>query len=244
MIVRVAAPARRRFAVAPKQFRLDRRIILGMGVLALLGLQSAAAGAARDSGWKLAKRGNEPGNRFELYYREVAGSGYDRYRLEAVVDEPIERVIQAIQIRNIDDQYLDKGLTRSFVHRADGDDSLTYFKMQLPFIKDRDVTLRTKRGFDEEFRVYRDEWWTANEEAPPLRKGFVRMVESVGFWEATPAGDNRTYVVYESHADPGGRVPSWIANSILGDQVISQMVTLRRILDDRHTDVASPPPLR
>jgi hypothetical protein len=39
-------------------------------------------------------------------------------------------------------------------------------------------------------------------------------------------------------------VPSWIANSILGDQVISQMVTLRRILDDQHTDVASPPPLR
>ena len=68
------------------------------------------------------------------------------------------------------------------------------------------------------------------------------MAKSEGFWEVTPAGENRTHVVYESHADPGGRVPSWIANPMLGDQVIGQIVTLHRILDDSRADVASPPP--
>jgi len=142
----------------------------------------------------------------------------------------------------MDDQYLEKGFSRSVFHRADGDDSLAYFTMQVPFIKDRDVALRMKRGFDEELGVYRDEWWTANEEAPPPRRGFVRMAKSEGFWEVTSAGENRTHVVYESHADPGGRVPTWIANSMLRDQVVGQIVTLRRILDDHRTDVASPPP--
>lgn len=221
----------------------DRRLLISMGILALFGLHSAPAGAVRDSGWKLLKQGKEPGNRFELYQRDVAGSGYDRYRLETVVDEPIERVIHAIQIRGVDDRYLDAGFTRSVLRRADGDDSLTYFKMQLPLIKDRDVALRTKRGFDEELGVYRDEWWTANEEAPPLKQGFVRMAKSEGFWEVAPAGVSRTHVVYESYADPGGRLPSWIANSMLGNQVIGQIVTLRRILDDNRIDVASPPPL-
>ncbi len=228
--------------MASKRFLRGRKILIGLGVLVFLGLQSVAAGAARDSDWKLARQGNQLGNRFELYQREVADSGYDRYRVETVVEEPIERVIQAIQIRNVDDRYLDDGLTRNVVHRAGGGDALTYFTMQLPFIKDRDVTLRTKRGFDEEIRIYRDEWWTANEEAPPLRKGYVRMAKSEGFWEVTPAGENRTHVVYESHADPGGRVPSWIANPMLGDQAIDQIVTLHRILDDNRADVASPPP--
>ena len=228
--------------MALERFLLDRNLLFGIGFLAFLGLQSAAVGAARDSGWELSKQGKEPGNHFELYRRDVAGSGYDRYRLETVVDEPIERVIQAVQIRSVDDQYLDEGLTRSVFHRADGDDSLTYFEMRLPFIKDRDVALRTKRGFDEELGVYRDEWWTANDEVPPPSKDFVRMTKSEGFWEITSADENHTHVVYESHADPGGRVPSWIANSILGDQVIGQLVTLRRILDDHRSDVASPPP--
>jgi|GEM_PF-1708706 len=231
--------------MACKHRLLNRKWLIGVGLLALLGLQPAvAADAARDSGWKLSKQGDEPDNRFKLYQREVADSGYDRYRLETVVDEPIERVIQAIQIRSVDDRYLDEGITRSVFRRADGEETLTYFKMQLPLIKDRDVALRTKRSLDVELGVYRDEWWTANEEAPPLKAGYVRMAKSEGFWEVRSAGENRTYVVYESHADPGGRVPSWIANSLLGDQVLGQIATLRRILEDNRTDVASPPPPR
>lgn len=227
--------------MAPQPSLADHCSLIGIGLLVFFGIQSAAMGAPDDGGWKLSKRCNEPGHRFELYQREVAGSSYDRYRLESTVDEPIERVIQAIRIRSIDDRYLDEGFTRSIVRRADSSDSLTYFTMRLPFIKNRDVVLRTKRGFDEEFRVYRHEWWTANEEAPPLAEGFVRMAKSEGFWEVTPAGVNRTRVVYESHADPGGRVPSWIANALLGDQVVGQIETLRRILDDNRIDVASPP---
>jgi hypothetical protein len=227
--------------MAHEQLFLDRKSLIGIGLLLIFGLQSPAAAATRDGDWKLSKRGSDPGNRFELYQREVVGSGYDRYRLETFVDAPIERVVQAIQIRGVDDRYLEEGLTRSIVRRADGDDPLVYFRMHVPLIKDRDVALRIKRGFDEEFRVYRDEWWTANEEAPPLKEGYVRMAKSEGFWEVTPAGVNRTHIVYESYSDPGGRVPSWIANSMLGNQVIDQIVMLLRIIDDNRIDVAMPP---
>jgi hypothetical protein len=230
--------------MADKHFLLDRKFLIVIGFLLLFGMQPAAARTASDGdpSWTLLKQSDESGNRFYLYRRDVADSGYDRYRLEAVVDEPSERVIQAIQIRGVDDQYLDEGLSRSFFRRAEGDDSLTYFRMRIPVVSDRDVTLRTKRGFEAETGVYRDEWWTANEEAPPLKEGYVRMSKSEGFWEVTPMGESRSHVVYESHADPGGRLPSWIANSMLGDQVIDQIVTLRRIIDDHRTGVAAPPP--
>jgi hypothetical protein len=210
--------------------------------VALLAFQTASA-APLEAGWELSRQESEAGQAYELYQRDVEGSGYDRYRLEAVLEEPMERVIQAITIRREDDQYLGEGLART-VLRRDGQDAVTYMTMKFPLVKDRDVTLYTTRSFDAERGIYRDEWWTANEEAPPPREGVVRMAKSEGFWEVTPAGENRTRVIYESHADPGGRVPSWIANSILGDQVVGQIVTLKRIIDDqRAMNVAAPPPI-
>jgi len=217
------------------------RFPIVIALAALLAVQTAAA-APLDSDWELSKRDSKSGQSYELYQRDVAGSGYDRYRLEAVVDEPIERVIRAIRIRRMDDRYLGEGFTRTVLHR-DGDDSVTYIKMQMSLVKDRDVALRSNWGFDEKRGVYRDEWRTANEEAPPLPDGVVRMTKSEGFWELTPVDAGHTRVVYESHADPGGRVPSWIANSILGDQVIGQIATLRRILDEHRQDVAAAPPV-
>jgi len=225
--------------MAPDRIPVNCKSLIGLALFVLISLQTATA-APRDSDWEISKQGTEPGRGYELYQREVAGSGYDRYRIEAVVVEPIERVIRAVQARRSYDQYLAKGLTRTFLRR-DSDDAVTYIRMKMPMIKDRDVALRSKRGFDEEHGIYRDEWWTANEEAPSLPDGVVRMTKSEGFWEITPAGENRTNVVYESHADPGGRVPSWIANSSLGGQVIGQIETLHRILDDYRSDVASPP---
>jgi hypothetical protein len=223
------------------RFRIVR---IALVLAALLALPSAGVSAApRDSDWKLSKQASKGGQPYELYQREVDDSGYDRYRLEAIVDEPMERVIQAITIRREDDRYLGEGLQRT-VLRREGPDSVTYLTMRFPLVQDRDVTLRTTRSFDPESGIYRDEWWTANEEAPPLRDGVVRMTKSEGFWEVSRAGESRTRVIYESHADPGGRVPSWIANSIFGDQVIGQIVTLRQIIDEHRSDVdvASPPP--
>jgi hypothetical protein len=225
--------------MAPNRIPVSLKPLIALSLFALLGLQPATA-ASRDPDWELSKQDSAPGKAFELYQRDVAGSGYDRYRLEAVIDAPMERVIHAITLRREDDQYLGEGFERTILRR-EGQEAITYIKMTMPMIKDRDITMRSTRGFDEDRGVYRDEWWTANDEAPPLPRGVVRMAKSEGFWEVSPAGENRTRVVYESHADPGGRVPSWIANSILGDQVVEQIVMLRQIIDDHRTNVAAPP---
>jgi hypothetical protein len=203
---------------------------------------AAASGAsARDASWELQQRetGRETG--FELYQRDVEDSSYDRYRLEAVVDEPLERVIRAVQVRRSDDRYLGEGIERRFLE-IDENASVSYIRMKISMVKDRDVALKLRWGFDSEHGVYRDSWQTANEFAPPVPNGTVRMAKSEGFWELKPIGEGRTLVVYESHAEPGGVVPGWIANSIFGNQIVGQIVTLRRILADQRVDVASPPP--
>ena len=78
---------------------------IAIALVALLAFQTASA-APLEAGWELSRQESAAGQPYELYQREVEGSGYDRYRLEAVVEEPMERVIQAITIRREDDQYL------------------------------------------------------------------------------------------------------------------------------------------
>ena len=47
------------------------------------------------------------------------------------------------------------------------------------------------------------------------KDGLVRIPEGKGFWELTENTDNSVKVVYQYHGNPGGTIPSWLANSFV-----------------------------
>ncbi len=47
------------------------------------------------------------------------------------------------------------------------------------------------------------------------KDGLVRIPEGTGFWELTKNPDNSVKVVYQYHGNPGGSIPSWLANSFV-----------------------------
>jgi hypothetical protein len=46
----------------------------------------------------------------------------------------------------------------------------------------------------------------------PVKKGIVRIDESIGKWTITPLGTGQIRVEYVVHVNPGGSVPSWAVN--------------------------------
>jgi hypothetical protein len=46
----------------------------------------------------------------------------------------------------------------------------------------------------------------------PIKKGVVRIDNSVGKWIITPLEGGQTEVEYAIHVDPGGSLPSWLVN--------------------------------
>lgn len=46
----------------------------------------------------------------------------------------------------------------------------------------------------------------------PREPGLIRVPEFGGFWRLTPEKDGRVEVIYQVHGDPGGWVPTWLAN--------------------------------
>lgn len=46
----------------------------------------------------------------------------------------------------------------------------------------------------------------------PISKEYERVNLIKGFWLFTPQKNGQTLVVYQNHAEAGGKIPGWIAN--------------------------------
>jgi ribosome-associated toxin RatA of RatAB toxin-antitoxin module len=51
----------------------------------------------------------------------------------------------------------------------------------------------------------------------PVKKGIVRIDNSIGKWIITPVGSDQLHVEYSIHVDPGGSLPAWLVNMFATD---------------------------
>ena len=61
----------------------------------------------------------------------------------------------------------------------------------------------------------------------PEKQGFVRVAEVQGYWKLVPKGPNSTEVTYQVHTEPGGSVPSWLANKFVVDAPFNTLKALK-----------------
>ena len=127
-------------------------------------------------------------------------------------------------------------LRRLDVLRDDGDVKLVYEQIHVPFLKDRDATVRFTRTVAATSGVYEMTSRAVPEEGPPERDGFVRVRTSQARWSLAPADDGGTAVTYTLRTDMGGLVPAWIVNAAQKDAV----ARLIRAMLDRARDTARP----
>jgi hypothetical protein len=84
---------------------------------------------------------------------------------------------------------------------------VTYEQSAAPVVSDRDYAVRTTResvgegGCRVTFKV-------ANEQAPAVPKGFVRIEKMYGSWTFEPQTDGKTKLTYLVFADPAGSIPA------------------------------------
>jgi len=104
-----------------------------------------------------------------------------------------------------------------------GAESITYQRLTIPFVSNRDYTVRVEHGTTKDPTgaiTFRDTWETANEAGPPERHGTVRVKVNEGSWLLEPAGPDgaSTQATYQIFTDSGGVIPAFLANH--GSQVI------------------------
>jgi hypothetical protein len=192
----------------------------------LMGVSLAFCAAAQAQDWQLAK--DEEG--IQVYLSAVPGSQYKVYRGETIIQASVAR-IRALQedvggscawIHQCKDQLLiRKEGTSSWTH--------TYFDTPWP-VSPRDslievTTEEQENGLLRQLKGVPD--------LLPEEKGYVRVARVDGFWKLEPLEDQRVKVTYQLHNEPGGSVPSWLANSFVIDAPFNTLKGLRSLAEEQ-----------
>lgn len=186
------------------------------------GLSLLLAIAAQAEDWQLAK--DESG--IKVYLKEVPGSQYKAYRGVATIKASLAavRVLQedvsgsCAWIHECQEQKLLK-------HEAGENWVYTRFKTPWPVTpRDSILHVTTQEGSDGSLtRTLK-----GMPEYLPAENGFVRVAAVEGFWKLTPKGSDAVEAVYEVHTEPGGSVPSWLANSFVVEAPFNTLQALRK----------------
>lgn len=190
------------------------------GIALLCGMGVLLAPTAWAENWQVAK--DEEGIKVSL--SEVAGSKYKAYRGVTVIKAPLAKV-KALQEDVVGACAWIHECKSQKLLKSEGDQSWTYTQFNTPWpVTPRDSILHVTTVQDADGSLTRK-----LQEEPkylPEEKGFVRVAQVEGFWKLVPKGDN-TEVTYQVHTEPGGSVPSWLANKFVVDAPFNTLKGLK-----------------
>ena len=186
----------------------------------LCGLTVFLATSAHAEDWKVAK--NEDG--IKVSFSEVAGSDYKAYQGVTLMKTTMAK-LRALQE--------DVPGACAWIHECkmqkllkhEGDQSWTYTQFNTPWpVTPRDSVMHvtTTEGADGSLTRKLESVPTYM----PEEKGFVRVAKVEGFWKFVPKGD-QIEVIYQVHTEPGGSVPSMVANKFVVDAPFKTLKALK-----------------
>jgi len=99
------------------------------------------------------------------------------------------------------------------------DEVLVYDQVKVPLVTDRDYVVWVKREIDQQSKVHKIMFRSADPEGPPQAKGHVRARNIRGSWLLEPRPAGGTAITYTLYSEPGGWIPNWIVNLIQKKEV-------------------------
>ena len=94
-----------------------------------------------------------------------------------------------------------------------GDERLSYEQVAVPLARDRDYTVRLRKRINAVAQRYEILFTSANDAGPPPDGRHVRVPRIQGSWTVEPGADGKGSLVrYDVRTEPGGAIPSWLAN--------------------------------
>ena len=197
--------------------------------LFIVGIIITVAWAA-DDGWK--KIGESEG--IVGYTRQTTRSSVDEIKAVGIVDAPIAVVEAVIRDVSVMPEYMfmckEAALINTPDMKSSGDIIYFHSVTNLPFpISDRDVVAKSLWSVDKAAGTiyYHTEGVKTTYKQD---KKIVRMPLSIIDCTLIPRGEDKTQVIYQALAHPGGELPSFIVNMLTNDYGIKTIAGLRQMV--------------
>ncbi|RMR49979.1 MULTISPECIES: START domain-containing protein [Pseudomonas] len=185
------------------------------------GLTVLLTGVAQAEDWQVAK--DEEGIKVSL--SDVPGSKYKAYRGVTTINASVAK-LRALQEDVVGACAWIHECQSQKLLKHEGNKAWTYTRFNTPWpVTPRDsiLLITSEEGADGSLTRNIDE----QSSYLPEEKGFVRVAEVKGFWKLVPKGPSLTEVTYQVHTDPGGSVPSWVANKFVVDAPFNTLKALK-----------------
>jgi hypothetical protein len=203
----------------PNIERIRQRILWITLFVILFTFNSTAQG-----NWSLVKE--EEG--IKIYTKPESGSEYDAFKAEMQINCKINDIVEVLKnTKNINNWVANCKIIKLL--KTEGNDQYYYIETILPW------------PFDNRDMIYHFQYKEINSKQVRInitgkpdyikpKEGIVRMLKTNGYWLLTSIDTNKTVVTYQMHVEPGGFIPSWLANSFIANTPLSTFKGLRTIV--------------
>ena len=194
-----------------------------MALIALFLFLSGAGLLVAQNDWELVKQGNG----VQVYTRQVEGSSLKEFRAIMYVDATVESAVALFEDTDNFCNWFDSCGEARTVRQIAPNQWVNYFVSEQPIgVSDRDMYIQVTVQKDDG-----DGSVTASMVGVPtfgpVQSGRVRVQQLRGFWRFAPQDDGRLLVIYQVHSEPGGSIPSWVANLAVTDGPLATLTNMK-----------------
>ncbi len=176
--------------------------------------------------WEMRK--DEDG--IKVYTKETPGEPFDSFKADMVIELTVPEIMQFLKHMDEHPHAFPDTKEIRILERPNDSTQIQYALTDAPWpVSDRDgiyqlvFHLNKKTG----------QLVTKAKALPtylPENDDVVRIALSNTYWIATPIDASHTKLEYIVHADPGGSIPEWLANSAAGDVPFVTFVNIKNTL--------------
>ncbi|MES2809965.1 MAG: START domain-containing protein [Bacteroidota bacterium] len=171
-------------------------------------LIAATAQAQLKGDWEL----QQSTDGIRIYTADIANSKIKGIKVECQLNATLSQVTAALMDIHNSEEWLYHTAGNYLIKQVSSSELYYYSLIEMPWpVSNRDFIAHLKVTQDPVTKV-------VTMDAPcipdmiPVKPKIVRITNSKGKWVITPVGDDKVKILYTLHADPGGDVPSWLAN--------------------------------
>ena len=166
----------------------------------------------------------------QVWTATVEGSKFKKFKGEIQINAPIDAVVDLIQDTEQLPEWYYNTVSAKQLKSMGPNQSLKYAVTKAPWpVTNRDsVVLGTKYiakngTITITLEGHPDEY--------PRQENLIRIPVLSGYWIITPISKSLTHIEFMVAAEPGGEIPSWLANSMVIDMPFYTLKNLREKLE-------------
>lgn len=167
-------------------------------------------------------------NGVKIYTREIPNSSFVAVKTEQVIQSGLSNIVANYLAVESFPEWV-KDLQTAHVVRGYNaqQERIIYMRMDMPWpLKDRDSVMGQRVKQDESSLIVQIREWN-QAELLPERKGVIRVPKVDSELVLIPLSEDSTKMIWQGHNEPGGLIPSFLANWLIDNVFYESSLNMR-----------------